>query len=103
MGSTLIEKYSTEHYAEVNRIFSEGTKEQVNKGIQLGLRNQTIQGLLALAFTMGAFFSWFHAWIFLHTLGFSTSMGQCICLLLHLCLECYRHARQGVEVLDNQT
>ena len=65
MGSTLIEKYSAEHYAEVNRIFSEGTKEQVNKGIQLGLRNQTIQGLLALAFTMGAFFSWFHAWIFL--------------------------------------
>ena len=65
MGSTLIEKYSTEHYAEVNRIFSEGTKEQVNKGIQLGLRNQTIQGLLALAFTMGAFFSWLHAWIFL--------------------------------------
>lgn len=66
MGSVQIEKYRSENYAEVNRIFSESTKEHVNNGIQLGLRNQTIQGLLALAFSTGYFcFSWFHACLFL--------------------------------------
>ena len=66
MRSVQIEKYRSENYAEVNRIFSESTKEHVNNGIQLGLRNQTIQGLLALAFSTGYFcFSWFHACLFL--------------------------------------
>ena len=66
MESVHIVKYRYEDYAEVNRIFSEGTKEHVNNGIQLGLRNQTIQGLLAFAFSTGYFcFSWIHAWLFL--------------------------------------
>ena len=57
MDSVTIQNYKSENFEDVKRIYASGQKEQITKGIKLGLQNHFVIGYLTFLFTSGSYFS----------------------------------------------
>ena len=57
MDSVTIQNYKSEYFEDVKRIYSSGQKEQITKGIYLGLQNHFVIGYLTFLFVIGSYFS----------------------------------------------
>ena len=60
MDCVTIQNYKSEDFEDVKRIYSSGQKEQITKGIYLGLQNHFVIGYLTFLFFFGSYFSIFY-------------------------------------------
>ena len=75
MDSVTIQNYKSEYFEDVKRIYSSGQKEQISKGINLGLQNPCVFGYLTFLFLIGSYFSIFYGLLAL-SVGFYVQAGS---------------------------
>ena len=75
MDSVTIQNYKSENFEDVKRIYSSGQKEQITKGIHLGLQNPFVLGYLTFLFVIGSYFSIFYGLLAL-SVGFYVQAGS---------------------------
>ena len=75
MDCVTIQNYKSEDFEDVKRIYSSGQKEQISKGINLGLQNPCVLGYLTFLFVIGSYFSIFYGLLAL-SVGFYVQAGS---------------------------
>ena len=75
MDSVTIQNYKSENFEDVKRIYSSGQKEQITKGIKLGLTNHSVIGYLTFLFIIGSYFSIYYGLLAL-SVGFYIHAGS---------------------------
>ena len=75
MDCVTIQNYKSEDFEDVKRIYSSVQKEQISKGINLGLQNPCVLGYLTFLFLIGSYFSIFYGLLAL-SVGFYVQAGS---------------------------